>query len=136
MKRSKVIPLVLLGTLTVTACGEDETESRQLQQQQYKSVADCQKDWGTDQRNCQQQPNGHGGFLYMGPRYYYDHSYGYPVAVNNDGTTRIVPNSYISSRAPSTAVGTFNAGRVAGVSSVARGGFGATGAAHAASSGG
>lgn len=135
MKRSKVIPLVLLGTLTLAACGDEEQDTKQLQQQQYKSMADCQKDWGTDQRNCQQQANSHGGFLYMGPRYYYDHTYGYPVAVNGDGTTRIVPNSYISSRAPSTAVGTFNAGR-AGMASIARGGFGATAAGHAASAGG
>ncbi|BAG41497.2 hypothetical protein [Ralstonia phage phiRSL1] len=134
---------MLLGTLTVAACSDqvDDDVGQEVKQQSYNSLADCQKDWGSDGRNCTAvAPNSvHSTpFVYMGPRYYYDRGYGQPVAINSDGTTRIVPGSFMARSAPSVATTTASVGRTASVASmgsVARGGFGATAAGHASAGG-
>lgn len=137
MKRSKSITLVLLGTATLLAGCDDGTEQVQVKQQQYASRADCLQDWGNDERNCTPAPAGGGGYYY-GPRYYWDHSAGYPMVIDNSGAQRPVPTARFSESSTSTSSmaksfssstarvpATSSIGRAA---SVARGGFGGTGA--------
>jgi hypothetical protein len=139
MKKSRAVPLILLGTLSLlSACGRDETT--EIKQHSYASREDCLKDWGRDERDCSPVRTGTG---YMGPRYYWYHSGGYPVVVNNDGSTRPLPNSSMSRfGATSRAIGTTTShisghytggGAQAGGGHTSRGGFGGT--AHGISGG-
>lgn len=121
MKKSSVaVPLILLGSIALlSGCGAGEPE-QQIRQNQYGSQADCQKDWGNDGRDCKPNPSGsHAG--YIGPSYLWNHGGGYPMAVNPDGSTRALPNSYLSKP------GSVTTARSATTTSVSRGGFGSTG---------
>ena len=149
MKRSRVVPLVLIGTMvSLAGCGP-RMEEVNVRQNAYNSREDCKKDWGDDDRDC--SPRSGGG--YYGPRYIYNHGAGVPMAIGNDGTARPLSNSYLTkpgsiSSATSATIGTaqvasnsaaFGAAKNAGAvstrsSSVSRGGFGSS--ARASSSGG
>jgi len=148
MKRSKLIPLFMLGTL-LSGCSDNklDTDEIEVKQNTYATIADCQADWGTEDEACQPQQvadassvqgttttQSHGTFIpvimYMGPRYYYDRSTSTPMMITSGGTVKAVTSpiaSHISSG---------SSGRAASVStaSVSRGGFGA--GAHAAAGGG
>lgn len=159
MKASKAIPLILIGTI-IAGC-EDEAKYAvpppafdKVMQSSYKSKGDCEKDWGSDARDCKPHPTGGG---YVGPRYIYNHAAGNPMALDANGSVRPLPNSYLSptrTGAQSVAFATVGSpapasvseagaarsgfsGARAGTSSVgSRGGFGATGHAAAGTSGG
>lgn len=94
MKRSKPITLVLLGTLGVLAGCDNAPDTQQVQtrQQSYASLDDCKKDWANDSRNCSTSSSGH----VYGPRYFWNHSGGYPVVIDNGGTQRPVMNSHFA----------------------------------------
>ena len=64
MKRSPYISLVLLSTLTFTACDSDVPGTRS----QYASVEDCIEDWG-DPEECEQMSPSSG---YYGPMVIFD----------------------------------------------------------------
>lgn len=124
MKRSAVIPLLMLGTMSLTGCGDggDKVETKQ---NRYSSVEDCRRDWGNDSRDC--TPRSGGG--YVGPHYFWNHSTGTPMAVGSDGSTRALSNSYLTRPgAVSSSIGSTSQ------SSIARGGFGSS--ARASSVGG
>lgn len=125
MKRSKKIQLVMIGCIAaLSAC--DEQADRTLSQQSYSTLDECKKDW--DEKDCNSgSTTGHYGGGYYGPRYYWDRNIGSPVAVDSDGSSRIVSNSRISSEFS-------GGGRSAVVGSVRTGGFGMS--AHGVSSGG
>ncbi|MBS0352383.1 MAG: hypothetical protein JSR83_00545 [Proteobacteria bacterium] len=138
MKRSKRIPLLVIGTAGLIAGCDGGGDVQELKQDFYAGREACERDWGRDPRNCQEDGGAGGGHgsgsgargsssTYAGPRYYWDRSAGHPVAVSPSGETRIVSDSYLSRGAPSTARGTV-------VSSVSRGGFGSS--AHGFSAGG
>ncbi len=144
MKRSRAVPLILLGTLSLlTACGQGE--KTELKQHSYVSREDCLNDWGRDEQDCRPARSGTG---YVGPRYFWYHAGGHPVAVDADGSTRALPNSYMNRPdATSRAIGTTTAtGRVGGRytsggarmggggGTISRGGFGGT--SHGISGGG
>ena len=141
MKRSKAVPLLMLGTLTLlTAC--ESREDVTTRQNSYRSVEDCKKDWGNDDKDCTSTRHSNGMFIYMGPRYIYNHGMA-PMAINNDGSRRALPNSYLNrpgskstaTHATSTK-SSFSSGSRSGGSgySGGRGGFG--GSAHGFSGGG
>jgi hypothetical protein len=135
MKRSKAVPLLMLGTLGLLAgCGSDSREI-QTRQNNYRSVEDCRKDWGNDEKDCQRTTTRSGGVGYVGPRYIWNHGGGVPMAVNSDGSQRPLNNSYLSrpgsvSAATSATVSrsTFSGSSGAHASgySGSRGGFGGT----------
>lgn len=104
MKRSRAVPLILLGTLTLlSACGRDDPV--QVKQHAYATREDCLSDWGRDEKDC--RPARSGGGYYMGPRYYWHHAGGHPVAINEDGSTRALRNTYLNrTGAKSTAIHT------------------------------
>lgn len=128
MKKSNRVPLLLIGTgALLVGYAVTSDDKRDLQQNTYASREDCRKDWGDDERDCRPEGSGGsggggggGGGRYVGPRYYWDHNTGYPYAVDADGSTRRLPNSYLTRGAPSTAQGITRV-------SVSRGGFGSTG---------
>lgn len=127
LKRSKAVPLVLLGTLGLVALSGCD-DRQEVKQNQYKSLDDCRRDWGNDPNNCRSQGSG-SSFVYLGPRYYYDRSAGMPMAIDPNGSTRPVVGSYLSRGVPSMAVGTtMSSARIASPS-IARGGFGGRAAA-------
>lgn len=141
MKRSKAVPLLMLGTLGLIAgCGQ--SQDIQTRQNSYRSVEDCRKDWGNDEKDCTRgTARSGGGFVYMGPRYIWNHGGGVPMAVNPDGTQRALPNSYLNrpgsvSTATHATVSRTSVGSGARSSgfSGSRGGFGGT--AHGFSGGG
>jgi hypothetical protein len=125
MKKSRQVPLLVIGTVSLLAgCSRFADDPMELTQNAYASREDCRREWGNDDRNC--QPSGHGGG-YVGPRYYWDRTTGYPYAVDSNGQTRVLSNSTLSRGTPA---GATNITRT----SVSRGGFGST--AHGFSMGG
>lgn len=91
MKRSRKVPLVLLGSFSLlVSCGQDK--QTEIRQHTYASREDCLEDWGRDERDC--HPAKSGG--YAGPRYFWHHSGGYPVAIDTDGSTRPLPRSNLA----------------------------------------
>lgn len=121
-KRSRAVPLILLGTLTLlTGC--DRTEPVEVQQSTYASREDCVADWGQDDRDCRPAGSATGGHYY-GPRYYWHHGGGYPVAMDPDGSKRPLTNSYLNRPGTSTrATGITSHGYLGGTRT-SRGGFG------------
>lgn len=129
MKRSISAPLLLLGSIALSACGQ----SHELTQQVYKSKEDCEQDWN-DGQSCSQSSGGssHGsGGRWSGPRYYWDRDLEKPVAINADGSERVISGSRITPAASGIASG-HGEGHATG--SVSRGGFGSI--AHGFSFGG
>jgi uncharacterized protein YgiB involved in biofilm formation len=125
MKRSTYVHLVLLGSaMGLYGC---DSIPENLQQQKYTSLDQCRKDWG-DPTDCKQGPvtPGH-SFMYLGPRYYWDAGAGRPVAVNENGETRSVSNSHVTSEGS-------HSGGVTSHAAFARGGFGSS--AHGFGGGG
>ena len=131
MKRSKAVPLLMLGTLSILSGCARTQDTVDVKQNSYRSMEDCRKDWGRDaDRECKRSGSG-----YVGPRYVWNHAAGYPMAVNNDGSTRQLSNSYLSKPGSTSAavnatvqrspVSSFRANAVSGAT-VSRGGFGST----------
>lgn len=126
MKRSKQVPLILLGALTSLAgCGKPDNLPDNALQNSYANADDCRKDWGDGDR-CKPAPNAHGGAAFVGPRYYWDRDAGRPMIIEN-GTARAVTSGDASRGGPSHATSVDSV-------PVARGGFGST--AHGGGEGG
>ncbi len=127
MKKSSQVPLLVIGTVSLLGgCTPYDNTPVEVSQNTYASQEDCRKDWGNDDRDCQPSGSGGGG-SYVGPRYYWDHSTGRPYAIDPNGQTRALPNSYLNRATPT------NATRITRTS-VSRGGFGSS--AHGFSGGG
>lgn len=130
MKRSRKINLMVLGTaVLMTGCSGSSSSSTsssdsEIQYKQYASQADCERDWGKATDN--QQPctrSGSGG--YWGPRYYWNHSTGRPVAIMSDGSHRPMSAEALSRSSLANAHSSSSASsRSSGIS---RGGFGGFG---------
>jgi uncharacterized protein YgiB involved in biofilm formation len=116
-KSSARVTLVLLGAAALASCGQQEST---LRRDLYASKEDCLKDWG-DELKCAEQPgparsgsSGYHGSYWYGPSYR-SGDYGSSPVGRPHGTVD-------SARPGSHAVGT---------SHISRGGFGASGSAHA-----
>lgn len=136
MKRSKQVPLLVLGIITtVSGCVPTDAPSAVESQNYYATVEDCQKDWG-EQDMCKPAPAGHSsGAAYLGPRYYWDHAAGRPMVVGSAGA-RAVTSGAASHGAPAHAKGvaTTTVSHAASGRSFSRGGFGSS--VHGFSGGG
>ncbi len=116
-KSSSRVTLVLLGAAALASCGQEDALRRDL----YAKKDDCVKDWG-DEQKCAEQPapagtgGGPHGAYWFGPSYR-SGAYGSSSVVRPHGTVD-------TARPGSHAIAT---------SHVSRGGFGATGSAHASS---
>jgi hypothetical protein len=124
--------------MLAAACSDDR---RDILQGQYASREDCRRDWGDDDVcPAQDKRSGtgggsHGG-VYAGPRYYWSHSGGTPIALMPDGSERVMANAPLARGQTSFARGNSIVSRGASVAhgSVSRGGFGSI--AHFGSAGG
>lgn len=101
-KRSKQVGLILLGTLgasTLTGCQDSQANSWDnvdVFQKTYTSVSDCVEDWGKSWEEDCKKPASSGG--YAGPRYYWNHAGGYPMAFSGNSTeAKPVPGARIAS---------------------------------------
>lgn len=102
-RKSRVVNLVLIGTLaaTLTACSDPQyvsNEQKQVQQNSYKSQKDCEDHWGkanpsSTDNTCKpvRSSSGGGAFVYMGPRYFWDHGAGHAMVANPDGSVKPAP---------------------------------------------
>lgn len=127
-KKSSTINLLVIGTIAVTsltAC-DQEPDTQQVMQGEYKSREDCIRDWGNDASRC--TPNSSGGG-YIGPRYFWDHASNTPMIYNSSGSAVPATNSFASRGVASSA-------RAVSTASVSRGGFGATAHGISSSAGG
>lgn len=94
MKKSNLVPLLLLGsTGLVTGCAPDDAD-QQLQQQAaetrqdaYRTKGECDRDW--DDNGCKRT-----GSVYLGPRYFYSHGSGMPYIIDREGRARPMPSHY------------------------------------------
>ena len=127
MKRSKFVPLILIGcSAALVGCGGGQDAA--VTQRNYNSLQDCKRDW--DEKDCSTtNVYGHSGGGYYGPRYYWDRDVQQPMAVNNDGSRTPIANS----RMASEFVG---GGRATTTGYVRTGGFGATAHGISGSGGG
>jgi hypothetical protein len=123
-KRSRAVPLILLGTLSLLS-GCDSGEPAEIKQSTYATREDCMNDWGQDERDCR-PANAGSGMHYLGPRYYWFHGGGHPIAIDPDGSKRPLTNSYLNRSGVQTrATSIKTVGHIGGSGSrVSRGGFG------------
>lgn len=100
------ITLMLISAAALQACGgDDDTAARDV----YRTRADCQRDWGDDDKKCESISSGpHSGYFY-GPMMY---------GMGRMGSAE----SAVAPRPGSHAIATH----------VSRGGFGASASAHGA----
>ena len=126
MKKSKAVPLLLLGsTVLLAGCMRNDGEPiLETRQDAYRSREACGRDWADDA--C-----AHSGGAYIGPRYFYSHGSNTPYIIDPDGRTRAVPShygAYNSHRTDAAGVPASSPGRATTVthhaSSISRGGFG------------
>jgi len=123
LKRSRKIGLLVLGTaVLMTGCSSADSDN-EMRQQRYASKADCERDWETPRfkDGCKSS----GGGAYMGPRYYWNHGAGVPVAVMADGTHRQMRADAVSRS--SLTRPSHSSSAIGKSSSVSRGGFGGFG---------
>jgi uncharacterized protein YgiB involved in biofilm formation len=107
-RSTTTLTLVLVGTAALQACGRnDEAATRDV----YRTRADCQRDWGDDDKKCEAASSGpHTGFFY-GPLLY-------GLARSGAGS-----QSTVAPRQGTNAIASTN---------VTRGGFGSSASAHSA----
>ena len=144
MKRSKQVPLILLGALTSLTGGSRSDVPATAQQNCYATLQDCRDDWG-DTALCKQAPaasvvpgapggqdvaapcaatstrsttTSHGSAFFIGPRYYWDRSAGRPMVVE-EGKVSLAKSGSASRGAPVHETSTHTV-------SMPRGGFGST----------
>ena len=56
---------MLIGSAALSGCGEESSSQRDI----YRTRTDCQRDWGSDPRQCESARGGaHAGYFY-GPSY-------------------------------------------------------------------
>lgn len=123
MKRSPCITLVLLSTLSLTACESNIPATRG----QYASVADCLKDWG-DPEECEQLGNN-----VLGPETYYDdndRNHYYYSRRHGHKPMLTSSNAFYSKAVASNQSRAF----ASVPSSIKSGGFGSSGTSHGVSS--
>lgn len=137
MKKSKAVPLLLLGSTTLLAgCTRDrpdqqfQQEVQETRQDAYSTMEECDRDWDDD--DCERS-----GGVYLGPRYFYSHGSGIPYLIDRKGRARPMPSHYGAytthrsgaSGAPAISPGrstivTRNAASSYRSPSISRGGFG------------
>jgi hypothetical protein len=117
-RASREISLVLVGAAMLQGCGPDLSQS--LTQDNYRSLEDCQADWGRPEW-CERVPDtrSRSGFLYRGPSYSVGSRAAAQSATGGHAASGTSSNRSLGSSA---------------AHSTARGGFGAS--AHAHSGGG
>lgn len=144
MKKSRKVALVLLGVgaaVTLSGC-EDSKQNVSSKRNQYANRADCVADWGDKDCPREAQRTSGGGFVYMGPHYFWSPGGG-PMVVGSDGAARAASGTYLNQPgASANTVSRSSVGSVSGISSVSsssigraaassstsvsRGGFGST----------
>lgn len=137
MKKSKAVPLLLLGsTALLTGCTPDYADEQHQQQVQetrqdaYATMEECDRDWDDDE--CERS-----GGVYFGPRYFYSHGNRMPYVIDRKGRPRAMPShygAYHSHRAAASGAPAIAPGRSTIVTrndassyrspSISRGGFG------------
>lgn len=131
MKKSKAVPLLLLGsTAVLTACTPDIADQQPQQQVEetrqdvYTTMEECDLDWDDDE--CEDR-----GGLYLGPRYFYVHGARTPYLIDRKGRSYAVPShygAYKSHRASASGTPAVAPGRstvvTRNVAAISRGGFG------------
>ena len=127
MKKSKAVPLLLLGSTALLAGCSPNQQPQETRRDAYSTAAACDRDWVDDV--CERSGSGH----YLGPRYYYSHDNGTPYVVDRNGQTRPMPshygayNNYGAGRSgtpPASSSRTTIASSSHGSSSISHGGFG------------
>lgn len=123
MKRSRRIGLILMASISLTACDSGQ----ETQQALYQNRQECIEDWGNDE--CDDSDGDgywHGPhFFYAGGRHHYFPKKTGGAAVPVAATSKLA--GLAPGVAPSRAVSTKSG-------SVSRGGFGGSAAGHGASS--
>ena len=91
MKKSKAVPLLLLGSTALLAgCTRNPADQQRVQevrQDAYSTVEACDRDWVDDA--CVRR-----GGVYLGPRYFYSHENRTPYVIDSQGRTRAMPGHY------------------------------------------
>ena len=130
MKKSKTVPLFLLGSTALLAgCTPDYAEPvQETRQDAYSTVEACDRDWVDNV--CERNSGGY----YLGPRYFYSHADRTPYVIDREGRTRPMPSHYgaynnyssgASAVSPDrTTIVSRNTSASHGASSISHGGFG------------
>lgn len=88
MKKSKAVPLLLLGSTALLAGCKPNQQPQETRQDAYATIEACDRDWVDDE--CVHS----GGGVYLGPRYFYSHDNHTPYVIDRNGRTRPMPSHY------------------------------------------
>lgn len=88
MKKSKAVPLLLLGSTALLAGCTREQKPQEIRQDAYTTIEACDRDWVDDE--CVRSGSG----FYLGPRYFYSHDNHTPYVIDRNGRTRAMPSRY------------------------------------------
>lgn len=88
MKKSKAVPLFLLGSTALLAGCKPNQQPQETRQDAYSTIEACDRDWVDDE--CVRS----GGGVYLGPRYFYSHDNHTPYVIDRNGRTRAMPSHY------------------------------------------
>ena len=97
MKRSRIVPIFLLGAAITSLQGCDNSYSLNVRRQTYPSMEACQNDWAP--QDCQINQNTDpkydlvGG--YFGPKYFWDRTSQKPMMIKSDGTFEAITDGQI-----------------------------------------
>jgi uncharacterized protein YgiB involved in biofilm formation len=120
-RSTATLTLVLIGAAALHGCGADEEET--ATRDVYQSRADCQRDWGDDDKKCEPATSGSHAGMFYGPL-----MYGLASGMMGNRGANLAP------RPGSNAVASTNTTVSRSGGSVSRGGFGSSASSH--SSGG
>jgi uncharacterized protein YgiB involved in biofilm formation len=118
-RSTAALTLVLIGAAALQGCGgeEEETATRDV----YRSRADCQRDWGDDDKKCEPATSGQHAGMFYGPLLY--------------GMGANLAGRGLAPRPGTNAVATTQTSAPRNASSgrsVSRGGFGSSASSHTA----
>lgn len=122
-RSTATLTLVLIGAAALQGCGADEEET--ATRDVYRSRADCQRDWGDDDKKCESVTSGQHSGMFYGPLLY-----GLGSGLGGRGAG-LAPRPGTNAIATTQTTAPRSAG---GGRSTSRGGFGSSASSH--SSGG
>lgn len=118
MKKSKAVPLFLLGSSALLAGCRHDQQHQETRQDAYSTIEACDRDWVDDE--CVRS----GGGVYLGPRYFYSHDNHTPYVIDRNGRTRAMPSHYGAYNSYGAGISGAPAMSADRTTIVSRGGFG------------
>ena len=83
-----------IGLVLIGAAALYMNHHGDVHRDRYSSLQDCQRDWQQHARDCEQTRTGHGGFMFLGPRYEVGHRPQTPFSQLRSGTDVVARSGF------------------------------------------